>query len=251
MIKELAKAILEDFDKIQGMMNRLAGASFLSVLHEQKRLGIKGDLVEFGVYKGKSAFILANCTVPDETLALVDIKILPEVADIKKLLPDVQIHEKSSIKFFNSRKLSKTFENKVRFLHVDGSHTFDNVTEDLEIAEALVSENGLVVLDDFLNPHYPQVQAATYRHLYVGNSRFSVFLIGDNKAFLCNKNHHGRWLTYSTKAFADDLEAIGYPVMLSRTDSNTLFDATFFRGRKPDDHYIYGPQLYSRYFPNT
>ena len=240
---------LDKFDSVQGMMSRLSGASFISILKHQEAENNIGDIVEFGVYKGKSAFLLAHFINPPENLVLVDTRILSEVSEIKKIAPGVRIFETSSKKFSESRKMSGDLHKKVRFLHIDGNHTFDNVAEDMEIAEKLVTDDGLVVLDDFLNPNYPQVQAATYRHLYTKNSRFAVFLIGGNKAFLCNKKNHNRWLNYAVSGFADDMEHTGHRVVLARTDSNPLFDAVYFRGRKPDEEVIYGAQLYSRFFP--
>ena len=71
-----------------------------------------------------------------------------------------------------------------RWIHVDGEHSGRAVLNDLEIAETMLSPEGVICLDDFMSPAYPQVTMAAFRFLDSRNGRFSLFLNGFNKGYI-------------------------------------------------------------------
>jgi hypothetical protein len=67
----------------------------------------------------------------------------------------------------NSRDLSpddvrKMLGGPVRFWHLDGDHSRDQLTLDLDLALATLHPQGMIVLDDMLHPGYPLLVVAVY-----------------------------------------------------------------------------------------
>jgi hypothetical protein len=241
-------SLIKEFETIQGMMSRLAAAAFVALLIHQNEREISGDLVEFGVYKGRSAFLLSAFRRRDETLHLVDTRVLPETRSLFGNKDGVAIHEMDSRVFFAEIPKGKGIGEACRMVHIDGSHTLDNVWGDLEAAEGLLNAGGLAVLDDFQNPNFPQVQAAFFKYIYTRKSRLRPFLIGANKCFVCPDDTHRSYIKYAESQFSQKIEEIGFPVQVSKTDRDRDFDVVTFRGRKPDEDKVYGAHLYGHFF---
>lgn len=244
-----ARELIDQFETVPGMMSRLAGNAFASVLARQNAAEI-GGLVEFGVFKGRSAFLLHAFRQPSETLYLVDTKLTQETRERFGSDPASKLFEMDSKVFYAERSGGEGIRGKCRLVHVDGSHTFDNVSGDMLAGEGLLMENGLVILDDFQNPNYPQVQAAFFNYLIERKSALRPFLIGANKCFICFEKAHPFWLQYAMTQFLEDMRALGAELQLSKTDRHAAFDVVTFRGRKPDEDSIYGRNLYGGYFDN-
>ena len=51
---------------------------------------------------------------------------------------------------------------RFRFVHVDGSHTYEAVVQDIATACEIVTEGGVVAFDDFANVGHPAVAAALW-----------------------------------------------------------------------------------------
>jgi hypothetical protein len=51
---------------------------------------------------------------------------------------------------------------RFRFVHIDGSHTYEAVARDIDIACELASEGGVLVFDDYANDGHPGVAAALW-----------------------------------------------------------------------------------------
>lgn len=241
--------LLSKFETVTGMMSRLAGAAFMSVFSRQAAQGGDGLIVEFGVYKGRSAFLLDAAREPHEHLYLVDLRTHDdETLALFENSPNVTFLKLDSTKFLSEGADRADVEHKCRIVHVDGSHTFQNVWKDLEICDKILRETGIVVLDDFTNTQFPQVQAALYHYLSTTSSNLQLFLLGGNKAFLCRSKYHDEWLAYSKTLFVDDMKQAGFDIQLSKTDSSPICDVVEFRVRKPDEGPIYGPRLYAGFF---
>ena len=175
------------FIDIHGWLSRHAAATWDILLCEQERAGIEGDLVEIGVYKGKSAALLALHARESETVHLVDSDIWPSITEAEANIR--ALHSQVSMLATQSQSLAyssyvQPLLRKVRFLHIDGEHTYHAVMQDLETARRIVSNDGLVCLDDFFNFQYPQVTAATFSFLERHPGEFVMLLVGFNKGYL-------------------------------------------------------------------
>ena len=61
--------------------------------------------------------------------------------------------------------LAKAGGKKLRFFHIDGEHSRDALTRDLERATAVMAPEGIIVLDDMLHPGYPTLMVAVQQWL--------------------------------------------------------------------------------------
>ncbi len=83
----------------------------------------------------------------------------------------------------------------------------------------MLGERGIIVVDDFFSPSYPQITFAVIDHLRTHPKSLMMFLCGFNKAYLCHPSD-GRWLLqYVAEEMAKDLTARGVP-------PSTLFKTT-------------------------
>ena len=239
--------ILAHFDAIEGMMTRLSAASLLFLLYEQAQHSILGHLVEFGVYKGKSASILCHYWRPGERIILVDQNYRKDSEHLKTTANSLEFYKRKSEEFFDYVKNRADLEGKVRFMHIDGNHTYMNVQNDLSIANILLSLSGIIAVDDFLNPHYPQVQAATYDFL-AHNRNVKLFLSGAGKAFLCRQKYHSLYSDLVLDRMITYLGDLGFPIRLSKTDTYPSVDMFHFQERNPNESVFYGKRLYGHFY---
>jgi len=247
---ENANKALARFPTIDGMLGRLDACVMVALLAHQEAAGIKGALAEFGVYKGRSAMLLATFARPGEELYLVDVAASyldrEKIAEVFPSYKFIQSDSGEFIKVALGNKPSRTF----RFCHSDGSHTFDNVARDLKVAEQILSDDGILVFDDYYNPHYPQVAAALFTYLAQNQTTLRVFLVGSNKCYLCRASRHETMMKFTCNEFPRLMTSYDCPIQLSKTDVNPHFDAYSFKGRKvgSSDDELYGTHLYKHFY---
>lgn len=145
----------------------------------QRRVGITGDILEIGCYQGTSAIMLGYMKQPDERLIICDPfdgETLSAEDDTERAryytdlsrgtfennyrrfhaeLPEIVAQPSSAL---HTQSLGQTF----RFIHIDGSHAYDQVRSDLLLAKRFLKPNGVVVFDDLLSAHTPGVTAAVW-----------------------------------------------------------------------------------------
>ena len=51
----------------------------------------------------------------------------------------------------NSNKILSTINENFEFIFIDGGHSYETVKKDLELSESILSEGGVIVLDDYTN----------------------------------------------------------------------------------------------------
>ena len=156
---------------------------FLRFQLEKER---SASLLEIGVYYGKSAALLAMHSRPDEQLVLVDPSEPAESA--LKLLQSIKPNGVRLLKNLSSDhavwNLAGTHSRAFRWIHIDGDHKGETVYNDLLLANELLSPTGIICVDDFMSPRYPQITftVCTFVELFCRELR--MFLCGFNKAYL-------------------------------------------------------------------
>ena len=153
---------------------------FLAVDKLQKMQHVTGDILEIGVYHGKSAVLLGNFLRSDEELMVCDTFDSESIrehnlSENQKYYANLQrqTFEKNFAQFHSqpprifacsSTDLIKYLHpsNRFRLIHIDGSHLYDVVREDIKLSRQLLQDNGVVVFDDYRSPHTPGVSAALW-----------------------------------------------------------------------------------------
>jgi len=160
-------------EKIPGFFNYDDAQHFQLALRMQALMGVTGDLLEIGSWKGRSASFMSFFVQPGERLIISDVfsqpasdvySEYPSVEDVKtniiKINPDIN---SSQLMFLegNSSSMKLPTDVKLRCAHVDGGHAFQECYQDLINIAPRVIRNGIVVVDDYDHPDWPEVKPAT------------------------------------------------------------------------------------------
>ncbi len=236
------KVLVEVAQGIPGFMSAANVAVWDTFLCAQNRFYAQGHLLEIGVFKGRSASVLCQHKRPDEEVWLVDFsQFLAEaesnLATLKS--PGVRfVHEKSSDLWKNPEIAQR--RRQFRWIHIDGEHTGHAVANDLALAADLLSNEGLICVDDFFSPAYPQISAATY--MWLANHPFELELIfcGDNKGYLARPTYAYQYLNLIRQQLAGELKGRGYTDFTLFKTSPTGDSNCWGIGSRRGDRDIYG-----------
>jgi hypothetical protein len=145
-------------------------AAFLLTLRYQAALGVSGDILEIGTYHGRSTCALARGLVEGQRLIVCDPFLAyrsgetgPTEEGLRAVVrrtnptmnPDLLVvHAKVS------RELQLPPDARLRFAHIDGSHDYDDALHDLRLARDRLVPGGMIAVDDYEHPHWPDVTRA-------------------------------------------------------------------------------------------
>jgi len=154
---------------------------FLALNELQTRRGIKGNVLEIGAYYGKSAILLGYGLQAGERLVVCDIfehtgtlssEGTAEYDNYYTSSLRQQEFERHYLRFHQtlpelivgpSAQLDRAaLARQFRLIHVDGGHEYEIVREDILTARALLGEGGIVIFDDWSQPHCPGVALALW-----------------------------------------------------------------------------------------
>lgn len=79
-----------------------------------------------------------------------------------------------------------------RYVSIDGGHTVEHTLNDLKIAERLISNEGVVILDDIMHYCWVGVIQAAVKYLST-NPTLVPFAIGHNKLFMCKIAYYKKY----------------------------------------------------------
>lgn len=177
---------------VDGFLNRKQALIWGFLLGLQDEAGIKGDIFEIGVFKGRSAALLSAASASDATLHLVD----PYKDDgLDELLAEVAAG--SAVKYWQRSSEDpevvaelERLENTVRFFHIDGRHNAAFVRRELQLASWTIGEKGLICVDDFFSDRYPEVTLGAFDFLRENQAAFALVFCAFNKCYVCRRADH-------------------------------------------------------------
>lgn len=138
-----------------------------------------GDLLELGVYMGKSAVLIGRHLRQGERFTVCDLfeSDAPDAANDAETSRSYSTltrrrFEENYLAFHDalpevvhgptSEILEHVKPDSCRFVHVDASHLYAHVREDVLAARTVLGENGVVVFDDYRSEHTPGVSLAVW-----------------------------------------------------------------------------------------
>lgn len=182
---------ITDIDSIDGWFGIDDCHLFDLIFSMQSVYRTVGDILEIGVFKGRSSSFIANYLNKNEKLHLCDDfglnnaeLIYSGVRSIESVTNTIIDHSKinkEQIIFYSclSKDLKLPEDQLFRFIHVDGSHTKDNVIKDLELSFKHLMVNGIIAVDDYNSKHY-QVTEGVDSFL---KDRVDALIIGEYNRF--------------------------------------------------------------------
>ncbi len=214
---------------IEGWFNKPSAAIWDTLLGFQEKSGIKGNLGEIGVWEGKSALLAAMHQRVGETLLLIDPRQRATAQQtIEEACPETEriyFPKKSSL--FRGTDLFQHNASSFRWFHIDGSHTAQFVKLDLEIADFLLDDEGIITLDDFFSPSYPQITEALFAFLTNSTCRLKLILVGFNKGYLCRPLAVRRYTHFFKEELSREMAERGFP-QITIIKSTASYDSTCF-----------------------
>ncbi|MEG3630920.1 class I SAM-dependent methyltransferase [Streptomyces poriticola] len=161
---------------------------FTWFLQRQTDLGTQGDLLELGAYLGKSAILLGHHLQAGETFTVCDLfgSDAPDQANRAESAGSYatltrQAFERNYLAFHDTLPTvvqaptsvitDEVAPGSCRFVHVDASHLYEHVRDDIEAARELLLPEGIVVLDDYRSEHTPGVAVAAWEAVLNGGLR--------------------------------------------------------------------------------
>jgi hypothetical protein len=154
------------------MSSRFAAAICGHLIRRQSVLGIGGALVEIGTFEGRFFIAMALGLAPGERAIGIDRFDWPDAGIENRFLANCAAHGIPPDRYLcwkaDSRDISpddlrkKLGAQPVRFVHIDSHHSRECLTNDLELAGAVLHRDGIICLDDMLHPGYPMVVAAVF-----------------------------------------------------------------------------------------
>jgi hypothetical protein len=187
------------FDKVEGWCNPQLFLTIDSLNNSE--INKRGGALEIGVHHGKF-FILLNQVV-DKKYSSFAVDIFENqslnidhsghgsLALFKKNLLEYDKHKGSNVVFIegdstdpSSNIIEKVGKGSLRFISIDGGHTVAHTINDLKISELLINNEGVVILDDINNYHWPGVIHGALKYLE-SYPTLVPFAIGANKLYLC------------------------------------------------------------------
>ena len=188
----------EKIDAIPGWFMFQSYCVWRALLDQQAR--ITGDLFEIGVWRGRSASVLASYRKGDEKLYLCDLRLDEEAVHraIRSVGAEpVNIVPLSGPSADLPAKLDlQAMHQTVRWFHIDGEHTGTAVYRELELANRIVNADGIVVIDDFFSPRYPANTTEVIRYLEKNPFHFRLLAVGFNKGYLCRPESLPRYMDF-------------------------------------------------------
>lgn len=187
-----------------------------------------GPIAEIGVYKGK--FFTGLCktfaTGPDNMATAIDVFDMQEFnldgagegnLDAFRANLDAQGVGAGNVHYVIADSLSLRDADREAFLErtgacaffsVDGCHEVVHTINDIEFALSVTRPDGIVAVDDYLNPNWPGVQEAVARMYLMGNYSFVPLVVTCNKLLLCSLSYHGKYLRAVHDYIRDNHEGV-------------------------------------------
>jgi hypothetical protein len=232
---------------IEGMLSQFSMAAMDSLLAFQAERGTTGDMVELGVFRGKSAAIIAGRLTGGEKLHLYDVADQFDRDGLGKTGANLQFNIANTLEL--SHRQLREHRHAIRFCHIDASHMFEPTMHEMKLADYMLADNGVLCLDDYTNLHYSQIVAATFKYLFTTKTDLTMFMVTDAKAYLCR---HKVFLAHAREVISTMIARMadrGENVCLARTDDTPAYGAVYMRPKeKGETADFYGLEIYRPYY---
>jgi hypothetical protein len=242
--------LLAEVQPIPGMMSDLSVRLFDTFLDLQRRHGTAGPMLEIGVFKGKSAAVMAAHAAPGERIVLVDIEKQFDRETEARHLSRCEFLAMPSERFPREFKDYSALKRACRFIHIDASHEHDATLGEMRIVDELLADDGVAAFDDFANLDYAQNIAAIFRYLFSEPTDLRMFLVTAEKAYVCREAALARYGAFALEGLIGAMRERGHDgLLIARTDSHGDFRPVHLRPRLPgEEGDLFGPKIYRRFY---
>jgi hypothetical protein len=179
-------------------------------------LNKKGGVAEIGVHHGQFYIMLNRLVTEGKSYAIdvfedqhLNIDLSGEGSKIafEENLRKYDLHSGKNTVIIQgdstdpSLKLIETIGvGTMRYVSIDGGHTAEHTINDLKIANEVVSNEGVVILDDILHPCWMGVLEGAIKFLE-NKPTLVPFAVGKNKMYFCKLSYYQHYLDHMMNFF--------------------------------------------------
>ena len=183
--------------EVEGYFTTAAVAACDAILAHQASQNVRGHLLEIGAWRGRSAILWLVHARTEEVVHLVDVGDHPVLrANLDRAAAALNrsfVFTKANSFLFPDAAFSAANRRGIRLVHIDGDHSGPGIWNDLNVCAGLLQVNGVMVADDFMNPHFPQVTEAVFAFLAQHRHEYALLGCGANKAFIVHTKFFDFW----------------------------------------------------------
>lgn len=172
-------------------------------------------ILEIGFLSGQSLGILYEASNKVDVIS-VDV-------DYTHRAPFDQLFPDTNIKFIHDSSMNLSLSEQFDFVHIDGDHTYEYVSNDIQKVLPLLHNNSILCMDDFKDSKCPGVGRAVKEYL-LGQHGFVPFLSGDQEMFFHHISHSAdhfldSWIQEKSNNFIyfHNYDYCGFTVLESKT----------------------------------
>lgn len=201
----LQKYIDNGFPKVEGF----CPISTLLVLDHIDKFGTKtGGAMEIGIHHGQLYLALNQMISPEFKSYAIDVFDRQDlnidnsgIGSKHKFmfnLNEYDRHQGTNTNIIEGDSTDLAIFNNVEKCHyisVDGGHTPEHVINDLSVACKIVTNNGVVIVDDYLNHWWPSVTEGIYKYLMT-TPTLVPFATSANKMWMCKLSFKRQYFEY-------------------------------------------------------
>jgi predicted O-methyltransferase YrrM len=193
-------------DPIPGWLHHEAALLTLHLSRLQRGAGLEGGVLEIGVFKGKYLSVLYHASAAGEAVVGVDLFVgADDAASIAEAVRQnivgacgsaarLKVIVADSLQLTHDRVRADSGCDSFRLISIDGGHTKEVVSHDLELACALLCPGGIIALDDAFNHTTPGVIEGITEFFFRRQPSLAPFAHCYNKLFVTTPDHHERYL---------------------------------------------------------
>jgi hypothetical protein len=214
----------QNFDVVQGW----ADPKLFDTVQIMADCGInrRGGVAEIGVHHGKF-FILLN-----QVTEITDVSYAIDVFGMQHLnidksgegnksifmqnLADYDKHKGANTVILEMDSLSfssQVIPSSLRFISIDGGHTVEHTINDLKIAERLIANEGVIILDDIMGVYWCGVTEG-YIKYSMTHPTIVPFAMGHNKLYLCKLSHYDYYFKLFKQLSSGQTKFTGYQIQM-------------------------------------
>jgi hypothetical protein len=224
-IPAVDRYLADGYLAVRGMSSRFAAAIAAATMRIQSENGISGDIAEIGTFEGRFFIALAHALQPGERGIGIDHFEWPDPGVIDRFKESLAQYgpkdDRAIVLKADSRKLTPAEllalvpGKRMRFFHIDGEHTPEHLSNDLNLAYGTLDPNGVLCLDDMLHPGYPTL-GLTVDAFLRGHPELRVFCVIDRedivaaaKFMICRAEHLTFYQDELMRAFPQHIWPLG------------------------------------------
>ncbi|MFO0864728.1 MAG: class I SAM-dependent methyltransferase [Gemmataceae bacterium] len=201
--------------KVEGWLDEHSARMIAGLSLFQQHQRLSGSVGEIGVHHGRLFIILGLTRDAHEQLFAIDVFEKQELnldrsgnGSRAHFLENLRGHgvspESVTMLTGDSREIQgnhlRSQVGPVRLMSIDGGHTEECVRHDLQLAEEVIADHGVLILDDVFNSTWPAVVTAYARHL-AEQPRTVPFATSPNKVYACRPAFVAIYQTFLRQAF--------------------------------------------------